>query len=109
MVSPHMYKKELCEVMGALTIFIVVIILQYVHVSNHHTAHLKLTCYMLTISQQSWKKEMCIYKTQSINLPLNQRLRSFYIHTRQILSRHLPNATLVFPKIQTFPIGYMGL
>lgn len=25
---------------------LVIIILQYIHVSNHHIAHLKLTCYL---------------------------------------------------------------
>lgn len=43
--------RGLWEVMDVLNNFIV-IILQYIHISNHHVVHLKLVeCYMTVISQ----------------------------------------------------------
>ena len=44
MFSLHTQKHlQLCEAIGVLTNFIVAIISQYIHVSNHHIAPLKLT------------------------------------------------------------------
>lgn len=47
------YKKiQLCNMMEVLTNLIVMIILKYIHVSNHQILYLKVTqCYILIISQ----------------------------------------------------------
>lgn len=44
-----------------------------------------------------WGEERSTCK--QTNLLLNQPLRLFYIHTMRILSFHLPNSSLVFPKL----------
>ena len=38
-----------CEIMGMLTNLIVVIILQYICISDHHVVHLKLIQYHMSI------------------------------------------------------------
>lgn len=59
-------KKELCKVIDVLTNLAVVIILQYIHISNHDVLHLKHTqYYMSTISQESWEKR----KKSSVSIP----------------------------------------
>ena len=50
MFSPQKNDK-LCDVTEVLTKATVVIILQYVNVSNQHIVHFKLTCYMSNIAQ----------------------------------------------------------
>ena len=44
--SRHIQKYN-CGVMDMLTNLIVVIILQYIHISNHHIVYLKLTQYYI--------------------------------------------------------------
>lgn len=49
--------RGLREVINVLTILtnLIAVILQYIHISNDHVAHLKLTqCYLSIISQQIW-------------------------------------------------------
>ena len=49
--SHHKHTNDNCEVMELLAYTIVVIILQYMSVSNHHIVHTKLTqCYVPIIS-----------------------------------------------------------
>lgn len=61
MFSPQKKKKrQLYEVMEVLTNSIVVIILQYIHVSNQQVVHLKLTqrlCYYISIKLRGKKKK----------------------------------------------------
>ena len=45
--AQHKKSGKLFEILETLTKFTVVIILQYIHVSNHHIVYLKLTQYIL--------------------------------------------------------------
>ena len=67
---------------------IVIIILQYTHVLNHHIIHLKLACYMSIVSQYKAGKnsarlmQKLTRKIWATNIPRNSDFDFVGVHTR---------------------------
>lgn len=78
--------------------FIVLIISQHIHVSNHHIVHLKFTpCYLSIVSQQSWKK------MHENKLTFSKKLEIKYIFGILLMSKILKTLKLGF-LLEKFPL-----
>ena len=110
--------------MVTLINLIVIIILPYTHVLNHHIIHLKLACYMSIVSQYKAGKnsarlmQKLTRKIWAINIPRNSDFNLVGVHTRmrtslvaQWLKKNPPtNArdTGSIPGLGRFPGGGNG-